>query len=38
MSGENSDDTRKQKPWIMNAFAMASPGHLAPGILSNLNS
>ncbi|KJX93975.1 xenobiotic compound family monooxygenase like protein [Zymoseptoria brevis] len=32
MSDENSDDTRKQKPWIMNAFAMASPGHLAPGL------
>jgi hypothetical protein len=20
-----------RKPWIMNAFAMAAPGHLAPG-------
>lgn len=20
------------KPWVMNAFAMAAPGHLAPGL------
>lgn len=23
--------SEEKKPWIMNAFAMAAPGHLAPG-------
>lgn len=22
---------QRPKPWVMNAFAMAAPGHLAPG-------
>lgn len=25
-----------RKPWIMNAFAMTAPGHLAPGTSENI--
>lgn len=28
--GSTTDNTAR-KPWIMNAFAMTAPGHLAPG-------
>lgn len=24
-------EKQKRKPWVMNAFAMTAPGHLAPG-------
>lgn len=24
-------ERQKRKPWVMNAFAMTAPGHLAPG-------
>lgn len=28
-NGANGAD--KKQPWVMNAFAMTAPGHLAPG-------
>ncbi|KAK4541116.1 hypothetical protein LTR36_008341 [Oleoguttula mirabilis] len=31
MSSHETNGSRKQ-PWIMNAFAMTAPGHLAPGL------
>ncbi|CAK1367123.1 Dimethyl-sulfide monooxygenase [Cercospora beticola] len=27
-----SASSQRPKPWVMNAFAMAAPGHLAPGL------
>ena len=29
-------ETSGRKPWIMNAFAMTAPGHLAPGTSQNI--
>ncbi|UJO22254.1 Dimethyl-sulfide monooxygenase [Fulvia fulva] len=29
---QNGSDGSTTKPWIMNAFAMVAPGHLAPGL------
>jgi hypothetical protein len=34
MAGDT--ETKSRKKWILNAFAMASPGHLAPGLDSSI--
>ncbi|CZT25727.1 uncharacterized protein RCC_11395 [Ramularia collo-cygni] len=32
MSTPQQQQVTGKKPWVMNAFAMAAPGHLAPGL------
>jgi hypothetical protein len=27
----STESSARKQPWIMNAFAMTAPGHLAPG-------
>jgi hypothetical protein len=31
IGADHANGVQTKKPWIMNAFAMTAPGHLAPG-------